>query len=87
MIKWPTFSDFRARLVNDFQCTYRELPGKLSVNDSAPQTICYLQREVNGEVRRYAVALTDDERVAPSVIRSICTHLGIDTEEFGLSLG
>jgi hypothetical protein len=87
MMPWPTFADFRARLVAEFGCTYKELPGQLSVNGCDPETVCYLERKVEDEMRRYAVVLKDDERVAPSVIRSICARLELDPRKFGLTLG
>ena len=87
MIQAPTFADFRDRLVNEIGCKYSQLPGSMSINDGEPKPIFYFERDAGGEIRRYAVAIPDDERLTPSVIRSICARLAVDPAKFGLNLG
>jgi hypothetical protein len=87
MIQWPLFTEFRDRLLNEFECKYIQLPGAITIDDGDPKPIFYFEREAGGEVRRYAVAIPDDERLAPSVIRSICRRLAVDPKAFGLVLG
>ena len=87
MIQWPTFPEFRDRLVNEFACKYIQLPASMTINDGEPKPVFYFEREFRDEVRRYVVAIPDDARLEPSVIRTICKRLGIDPAAFGLVLG
>lgn len=87
MIQWPTFAEFRDRLVNEVGCKYSQLPASMSIHDSEPKPIFYFERDAGGEMRRYVVAIPDDERLAPSVIRSICRRLAVDPAMFGLTIG
>ena len=83
MVKWPRFSEFRQRLEHDFACRY-VADGKISING---EPIARLERDVNGSTRRYAVTYSEDDEIAPSVVRSICDHLLIGPEAFGLNIG
>ena len=79
MPPWLTFAELRQRLEDDFGCRYIEdgqVPGS-----GAP--VGWLERNVGGAVRRYAVTYGADFRLAPSVIRSICAQLRVDPAEFG----
>lgn len=87
MMKWPTFAEFRQRLEAEFNCKYRELPVKLTINGGVPEPIRYFEREVEGEKRRFSIWYPDDERIAPHVIRAVCRRLGIEPAAFGLILG
>ena len=88
MIQWPMFTEFRDHLVNEVGCKYSQLPGSVSVDDGEPRPIFYFERDLgDGDVRRYAVAIPDNQRLAPSVIRSICKRLAVDPAMFGLTLG
>jgi hypothetical protein len=88
MIQWPTFTEFRDRLVNEVGCKYIQLPGSITVDDGEPKPVFYFERDLGGgNYRRYVVAIPDDERLAPSVIRSICRLLAVDPAMFGLTLG
>ena len=85
MVPWPTFSEFRERLVSEFGCRYVHVPdGQMFVNGNP---VGELERKVDGKVRRYAVCYDDDYRIAPSVVRSICTQLHVDPDAFGMNLG
>ena len=87
MIPWPTFAEFRDRLVSEFQCEYKELPDSLALATNDPEPVWYFERAVGDIPRRYAVFIADDEPVPPSVIRSICARLKVDPSAFGLHLG
>ncbi len=80
-IEWPSFGDLRQRLLDEFGCTYDRV-GTINGAD----TWC-LARVVDGENRRYGVMYQDHERLAPSVVRSICARLKVDPKAFGLTLG
>ena len=75
MMQWPAFGDFRTRLETDFGCSYVD-DGQVVLNGSR---IAWLEREVDGVFRRYAVSYHPDERLAPSVVRSICAQLRVDS--------
>ena len=81
-VRWPTFGELRQKLIDDFQCRYTEVSG--SVNGRVYGT---LERTVDGKTMRYAVPYSDGQRLAPSVVRSICAHLRVDGSAFGLTLG
>lgn len=87
MIQWPTFTDFRDRLIKEAGCKYLQLPASVAINEGDPNPVFYFERDFEGEVRRYVVAIPDGERLAPSTIRSICNRLGVDPAMFGLELG
>jgi len=87
MMKFPTFGEFRAKVVAEFGAAYKQLPDSLCINDGEPEPVHYLERSSNGQVRRYAVAIRDDEKLAPSVLRSLCKRLDLDPKDFGLHLG
>ena len=88
MIQWPTFAEFRGRLVDEMGCKYSQLPGSISIDDGESKPIFFFERDLgSGDVRRYAVAIPDDERLAPPIIRSICKRLAVDPAGFGLTLG
>ena len=80
-IDWPTFGAFRQRLVEEFGCEYHEVA---TINSDR---VNRLRRTVDGDVRDYGVTYGDDERVTPTVLRSICRRLDVDVKEFGLNLG
>lgn len=80
-IQWPTFGEFRARLIDEFGCEYTEIG---TVNGSA---IGCLKRTIDGDDLLYGVVLEDHDRLSPTVIRSICARLGVDVAAFGLTLG
>ena len=83
MVQWPTFGEFRQRLERDFGCRY-VADGQVSVNGDP---VARLERDLNGSTRRYAVFYGDDERLAPSVVRSICAQLQVDSAAFGFPIG
>ena len=48
----------------------------------------YLEREISGRGSiQYVLVIEDDERMVPSQIREICSHLSIPPDAFGLVLG
>ena len=84
MVRWPTFGEFRQRLERDFDCRY-VADEEVSVNGAQ---IARLERDIDdGSTRRYAVTYSEDYRLAPSVIRSICGQLHVDAAVFGLTIG
>ena len=48
--------------------------------------ISELRRVIDGRVFRYGAQYTDDYRLAPSVISSICTQLRVDLNHFDPTL-
>ena len=80
-IEWPTFGAFRERLLREFECQY----DTVGMINGAP--VGCLRRTVDGKTRRYGVTFSDHERLAPSVVRSICARLAIDVKGFGFTLG
>ena len=87
MIQWPRFLEFRERLVAELDCEWKTLPDSLAIGKGEPEPVNYLERIVDGQTRRYAVFIPDNERIPPSVIRSICAQLKVDPAAFGLHLG
>ena len=84
MVPWPAFGEFRQRLEYDFGCRY-VTDEEVSVN-GAP--IALLERDIDdGSTRRYVVTYSEDYRLAPSVVRSICSHLHVDSAVFGFTIG
>lgn len=83
MMEWPRFGNFRRQLETEFGCRYID-DGKVTVNGDR---VARLERDIDGETRRYAVYYSDEERLAPTVVRSICAHLRVDPTKFGLTLG
>ena len=79
-IQWPTFGDFRQRLIDEFDCDYDTIG---TINGTA---IGCLRRTIDGEDRRYGVTFDDHDRLAPTVIRSICHRLSINVKHFGFTL-
>lgn len=79
----PTWGDFRDRLVSQHGCSLKTIQV-----DGAD--LPYLECNANGKVF-VAVAqnLPDDQRLTPSVIRSVCARLGLDVRnvEEGFHLG
>ncbi len=86
--KAPTFAELRDRLVKEFNCKHIKLTANVRDPKGTEQEIYYFERTVNKVViRAVGPDLKDEERVAYSVIRSLCVKLKIDPAEFGLVLG
>jgi hypothetical protein len=82
-----TFKEFRAKLEKEYDCTFKASPSPIIVNN-VTCTISYVERPVNGKILQYSINdFVDEDMVAPSVIRSVCRRLKIDTADFGLDLG
>ena len=81
-IQWPTFEHLCERLIKESDCTYH--PNETTVQGVE---IGELRRVINGNVFRYATPYSNDHRLAPAVIRSICAQLRVDPTLFGLTLG
>ena len=84
-VRMPTFGDF-PRKAEDYGCTY-------SVNDlqmigpDGVSRLSVLRRTAHG--RRYETSLpklSNDDRLSPHLLQSMCARLGIPLEEFGLTL-
>ena len=82
-MQWPTFEELRQRLLDEYGCKYVPLDGT-TLNEAA---VYCLERTVDGVVKRYGVMYESDERLAPTVVRSICHRLKVDPREFGLTIG
>lgn len=80
-IEWPTFGDFRQRLLDEFGCEYDEVA---TVNGT--EVGCLARAADDGTYRCYGVVYEDHERLAPSIVRSICAQLLISPKEFDLHL-
>ena len=78
----PTFGSFRQRLVDEFDCRCYELEATIN----GARAWC-LERTVDGQILRYGVTYDTDERLVPSVVRSICARLHVDVKEFGFTIG
>jgi len=87
MMQLPTFAEFKYRLSKEFDCAYKVLPGSLSMADGPAEPVNYFERTIGGETFRKTISYPDDERLMPSVIRSVCDALKIDKSKFGLDLG
>ena len=77
MVKWPTFLEFKKRLIDEFDCKYELLPVGLRG----------FRRKTYGEERSQVLDMHDEEIVRPAVIRSTCERLHIDPTDFHLILG
>ena len=62
-------------------CAGRKCIGRGSSNGTA---FAQLERKVNGATKRYALDYGGNERLAPSVIKSICAHLCISFSDFNM---
>lgn len=81
-----TFEEFKNRLEDEFDCEFDDLKVQHSDGESYP--VRYFQRKVDDKIIRCVVSFTGDEEiVSPSLVRSICNNLKIDTSAFGLNLG
>jgi hypothetical protein len=75
-------------MVKEFNCKYIKLAAKVRDPNGAEREIHYFERKVDKVViRAVGPDLKDEERVAYSVVRSLCVKLKIDPAEFGLVLG
>lgn len=85
----PTFAQFKARLEAEFHCQYKTLERCLRDPHGNTHSVHYFEREASPEDVRHAVVEINREDiiVVYSVIRSICSKLGIDHSVFGLTLG
>lgn len=78
----PKFTDFKKQLKKDFDCQFQ------IDNDGTPFPIQFFERIVDGKKIKCAVNFKNENGVlTPSVLRSICARLKIDSKHFGLHLG
>jgi len=82
----PTLAEFRKKLETDFKCEFTT--EKRIIDDGAATLeIPHIKRVVDGETLTYVFRITDDqERIALSVVASICRRLRIHPGAFGLTL-
>ena len=83
-----TLAELKERLRGSFgvKC----IPVSLQrVKCDSPVSQSYFLRETDhGDVRFIPVPkMHDDDRLTPSVLRSVCLNLGVNPAEFGLHLG
>ena len=84
----PTFAEFREALERDFGCEYKHVEGEIVTEGGDSFPVTYFERRVDGGAMTAAVAFdSDDVRVQPSVVRTVCRLLKIDPSPFGLDLG
>ena len=81
MMEWPEFSRLRRQLAEEFGCRF------VVAIDEDDDEITVIERDVGEETRRYGVYYADEERLAPTVVGSICAHLRVDPTGFGLTIG
>jgi hypothetical protein len=75
-------------LETDFACEYKHAEGEVSTEDGESFPVTYFERIVDENTLTAVVVFeSDDDRVPPSVVRSICKLLKIDPAPFGLDLG
>lgn len=86
MIPAILFSEFKKRLIDEFECRFKKLEETL---DGSQYEVSYFERDVPGVNApiQCVVTLEDDEGMLPSQLRQICARLHIDPAEFGLHLG
>ena len=83
LVQFPTWSELIEQLEKQ-DITFHKTDCQLESTDGC-EPISYFQRE---NVGRYVVCFDDaQERVMPSVLRSLCAALKVDPAEFGLHLG
>jgi hypothetical protein len=84
----PTFAELKFILVREYGCEFKsDMVLVDELNDSYPLT--YFERTVEGEVLDFAIVIPADEeeRIAPSFLRSICVRLKIPLVRFHLEAG
>jgi hypothetical protein len=94
-IHCPSWREVIDRLDKEHQIAFHQTPpiqtpeGKpLQVADGEDLTIQYFEHKTDAETFRSVVSFVDEnERILPSMMRSICASLRISPAFFGLELG
>lgn len=84
---WPTFGEFKARLCSDeFRCTFEALDVQVNHDgrDGKHRCQCFRRAVKDGYRTAIVQPLSDSQRVAPGVIRSVLARLGLPTDAFNL---
>lgn len=85
-VQFPTFREFRERLENEYNCSFESL--ERTINNGEIITIFFFVRIIGDRQLRCSIQnFNDDDRIKPSVLRSICERLEIDPIVFGFTLG
>ena len=85
---FPYFRDFKARLINEFSCTYEQSEGEIVDSDGNISHARYFKREVESQgIVTCVVELNDDDQMLPNQIRNICDRLCIRRDAFGMPIG
>ena len=73
----------------EFGCEHKSLKDCLKDEAGSMHSIGYFERKLGAnDVRTAVIEISEDtEMVLFSVIRSVCSRLGIDPKAFGLDLG
>jgi hypothetical protein len=91
----PSWREVIDRLQAEHQITFHQTPpiqapdGKpVQISDGENLTIQYFEHSANGTTFRCVVCFDDEnERILPSMMRSICSTLRLSPTFFGLELG
>jgi hypothetical protein len=83
-VQHPTWK----QLIEQFEgqgVSFNKTDSQLESPEGDCESICYFEKSGVG---KYAVSFEDEnERVAPTVVRSICAALDVEPAVFGLTLG
>jgi len=79
-----TYGEFKARAVRDFGCRIENATMRNVI--SGKEMTSEVIRRTDG-AKRVVCDIGDQDRLAPTVLRSLCQGLNIPAECFGLELG
>lgn len=83
-IKFPTFAEFIERLRDEHNILFKDLDGAIAKEGSAPISIHFLEGTSDGKTIQCVVDIQDyDDRITPSMHRSICARFGLNQECLG----
>lgn len=80
-MQMPTFGHFRSDLASRWGCTYKSMG-----NGANGKPFRYIERVVGGIAHTAVVDHDDSDVLAPDVMRSILTRLGLKPADFGLDM-
>jgi hypothetical protein len=82
-IRFPKFADFIEDLRAEHQIDLKDLDEPLVKDETTHIAVHYLEGNVDGKTVRYVIDVLDfDERITPSVLRSICARFKLEAESF-----
>jgi hypothetical protein len=87
-IQYPTFNELIGRLTStEFNCTLETMDLPMTDKYGEGHSIHYLRRVIDNLEYTYVLHICDiEDRLTPSLLRSIIARLKLDPKAFGLVL-